>query len=146
MFPDTIELWHQRVRPNPDEADFRVQLGCHFEEIAEMLAVLSSDSEKACNDLDLAHTAITMLAMSLKQGRYEVDITDRGEFLDSVADQVVTGIGAAWCARMNATEALRRVNTSNWSKLDVNGKPIHDANGKITKGPDYKPPELDGFF
>jgi hypothetical protein len=146
MFPDTIELWHQRVRPNPTDADFRVQLGCHFEEIAEMLAVLRGSNEAAGGDLDLAHTAITLLAVSLKQGRYDVEVTDRKEFLDSVADQVVTGIGAAWCARMNATEALRRVNTSNWSKLDFEGKPIRDANGKITKGPDYKPPQLDGLF
>lgn len=146
MFPDTIELWHQRVRPNPNDADFRVQLGCHFEEIAEMLAVLRGSNEAAGGDLDLAHTAITVLAICLKQGRYDVGITDRKEFLDSIADQVVTGIGAAWCAQMKPTEALRRVNTSNWSKLDFNGTPIRDANGKITKGPDYKPPELDGLF
>ena len=39
-------------------------------------------------------------------------------------------------------EALRRVHTSNMSKLGVNGKPIVRRDGKIMKGPNYEPPTL----
>jgi len=41
-----------------------------------------------------------------------------------------------------AEEAFRRVHASNMSKLDDNGKPIRRADGKILKGPNYKPPVL----
>ena len=39
-------------------------------------------------------------------------------------------------------EALHRVNESNMSKLDKEGKPIRREDGKILKGPNYKPPNL----
>jgi hypothetical protein len=146
MSTDHIELWHQRARPTPTVADFNVQIGCHFEEIAEMLETLTSPSETACDDLDRAFTAITKLALSLKQGAYQVEVTDREDFLDSLCDQQVTAIGVGHCAKMKPTEALRRVNASNWSKFDVNGKPLFNENGKITKGPNYHAPTLDGCY
>ena len=39
-------------------------------------------------------------------------------------------------------EALDRVHKSNMSKLDDNGQPILRADGKVLKGPNYKPPHL----
>ncbi len=39
-------------------------------------------------------------------------------------------------------EALNRVHESNMSKLDEDGKPIYRDDGKVLKGPNYKPPDL----
>ena len=39
-------------------------------------------------------------------------------------------------------EALDRVHKSNMSKLDEDGKPIYRDDGKVLKGPNYKPPNL----
>ena len=39
-------------------------------------------------------------------------------------------------------EALDRVHKSNMSKLDKDGKPIYREDGKVLKGPNYKPPDL----
>ena len=39
-------------------------------------------------------------------------------------------------------EALDRVHLSNMSKLDNEGKPIYREDGKVLKGPNYKPPTL----
>ena len=39
-------------------------------------------------------------------------------------------------------EALNRVHESNMSKLDEDGKPILREDGKVLKGPNYKPPDL----
>ena len=39
-------------------------------------------------------------------------------------------------------EALNRVHESNMSKLDDEGKPIYREDGKVLKGPNYKPPTL----
>ena len=39
-------------------------------------------------------------------------------------------------------EALDRVHLSNMSKLDEKGKPIYRDDGKVLKGPNYKPPTL----
>ena len=39
-------------------------------------------------------------------------------------------------------EALNRVHVSNMSKLGEDGKPIYREDGKVLKGPGYKPPDL----
>jgi len=39
-------------------------------------------------------------------------------------------------------EAMDRVHKSNMSKLDENLRPIYRADGKVLKGPNYKPPNL----
>ena len=39
-------------------------------------------------------------------------------------------------------EALDRVHVSNMSKLGKDGKPIYRDDGKVLKGPNYKPPTL----
>ena len=43
-----------------------------------------------------------------------------------------------WCL----DEALNRVHESNMSKLGEDGKPIYREDGKVLKGPNYKPPDL----
>ena len=40
-------------------------------------------------------------------------------------------------------EAMFRVHQSNMSKLDEEGKPIYREDGKVLKGPNYKPPNLE---
>ena len=43
-------------------------------------------------------------------------------------------------------EALDRVHQSNLSKLDEEGNPIYRDDGKVLKGPNYKPPNLEDLF
>ena len=43
-------------------------------------------------------------------------------------------------------EALNRVHLSKLSKLDEDGKPIYRDDGKVLKGPNYKPPDLSDLF
>ena len=143
MTTEAIELWHRRARPEPTAADFNVQLGCHFEEIEEMMRSIVTNDEEVWQEVRLQ---IYVLSKLLKLNELKARVDDHKEFLDSIADQVVTGIGAAYCAGMKGAAACDRVNTSNWSKFDENGQPIRDANGKITKGPNYQPPVIDGLY
>ena len=140
---ESIEMWHKRARPNPDHEAFNVQLGCHFEEITEMLYALEAENSVTQDKLAQARMLMQKLADGFKAGLYEAWASDRVEFLDSIADQVVTGIGTAYCAGMKAAKGVQIVNTSNWSKFDHRGQPFKDQNGKITKGPNYLPPHLD---
>lgn len=143
MTTEAIELWHRRARPEPTASDFNVQLGCHFEEIEEMMRSIVTDDEEVWQEV---RSQIYVLSKLLKLNELKARVDDRKEFLDSIADQVVTGIGAAYCAGMKGAAACDRVNTSNWSKFDENGQPIRDTNGKITKGPNYQQPVLDGLY
>jgi hypothetical protein len=148
MSVDLIKMWHERARPTPLGVHLNIQTGCHFEEIQEMVTVMTGDDEYSSLMLDRLHTALTVVAIGMKQGaiKFHVKPSDRKEFLDSLADQIVTATGVGHCAKMNIVEAVRRVNSSNWSKYDTDGKPIFNEQGKITKGPNYKSPDLEGLY
>jgi predicted HAD superfamily Cof-like phosphohydrolase len=146
---ESITLWHKRARPAPTEADFNVQLGCHFEEIVEQMETLMFHIEgfdPTPGHVTIVAESAKALAEGLKDGTIKAVIVDRKKYIDSVADQVVTGVGAAHCAGMNASKAIEAVNTSNWSKFDTDGNPLRDDNGKIKKGPNYVEPNLEGCY
>lgn len=146
MSIETIQLWHTRARPNPTDKDFNVQLGCHFEEIAEMLETVQiARPDEPKERYDHLIGIIADFATCLKSGYLTAHVKDRKGFLDSIADQVVTGVGVGHCARMKTAEAIDRVNASNWSKF-VDGQPMFNKQGKIAKGPDYAPPNLEGLY
>lgn len=145
MSADQIELWHKRARPTPTADDFNVQLGCHFEEIEEMMLSVDASDDELWHDIRLQ---VLTLSRLLKGNIMKASIKpdERKEFLDSLADQVVTGIGVGHCAGMKTAEAIAAVNRSNYSKFDKNGMPIFNEQGKVTKGPDYAPPDLEGLY
>lgn len=145
MTINSIHDWHQAARKFPNTQAFNVQLGCHFEEIAEMVDQLESDWHFLHTDLVRAHGLLTRIADQLKKGATVTTITDRKKFLDSLGDQVVTAVGTAYCAHMDIVGALTEIDRSNWSKF-VNGKPVFDENGKIQKGPNYTEPVLEGMY
>lgn len=138
----SIKLWHKRARPEPTERDFNVQLGCHLEEVVEMLNTLGGVDGISSNKISTAAYILMGLSEGLKLGTYTAWVANRKEFLDACCDQVVTAVGAAYCADMDVVKGMDIVQTSNWSKT-VNGEFIRDANGKITKPPSYSPPHLD---
>lgn len=139
---ERIQEWFNRAVPVPTDKNRAVQLGCHFEEIAEM--------GEALGDTTIAHD-MHSTADDFKQGGTIEDLygpehlINRVELLDSLADQIVTAIGVAHMFGMDLASALAEVNESNWSKFDENGQPIFNEHGKIAKGPNYRKPDLTKF-
>ena len=66
----------------------------------------------------------------------------QAECLKELADLVYVCYQYAANMRWDLDEALNRVHASNLSKLDEDGKPIYREDGKVLKGPNYKPPNL----
>jgi hypothetical protein len=148
MSVDSIDRWHACARPEPTYNDFNVQLGCHFEEFREMLAALTfetGDPLRTTEALALLDFRLKSFEAGLKDGRIKARPADRKGLLDSLCDQIVTAVGVGYCAKMDVPPSLEEVNRSNWSKF-VEGVPLRDANGKITKGPNYTPPYLEGAY
>ena len=139
---DNINLWHKRARPEPTEKDFNVQLGCHIEEFVEMLDSLTIRVKGFGKAID----ALEDVANGLKDGTLTVSSVDRGELLDSLADQIVTAVGVGHCAKMDMVVAVQEVNDSNWSKFNYKGFPEFDENGKVKKGEHYRKPNLKGMY
>ena len=138
----SIKEWFKAAKPNPSTADVCVQIGCHYEEVSEMSAVLYEDVEYA-----LADTAILY---KIKHSEYigvleELSADARVELLDALCDQIVTAVGVAYMMGMDIEGALAEVNRSNWSKFE-GGVPVFNEHGKIAKGVEYTPPELSDYI
>ena len=70
----------------------------------------------------------------------------REELLKELCDLVFVCYQFAAAFGLDLDEALRRVYESNMSKLDESGNPIFRTDGKVLKGPNYKPPNLDHLY
>ena len=66
--------------------------------------------------------------------------------LKELADLVYVCYQFAASQEWDLDEALHRVHDSNMSKLGDDGKPIYRPDGKVLKGPNYKPPYLDDLI
>ena len=142
---DNITLWHKRARPEPTHKDFNVQLGCHIEEFIEMMDALELDWDTDTYLRDAVNT-LSDYADALKSGERTATRLNRKDLLDSLADQVVTAVGVAHCAKMDMVAACQEVNDSNWSKFNYKGFPEFDENGKIKKGERFHRPNLEGMY
>lgn len=129
-----IKEWFDEAVPSPTDANKSVQIGCHFEEVAEMMTAMGINSDQ-----------MELIATKYKKRLLDTPEIDRKEVLDALCDQIVTAVGIAHMYGLNITDGIREVNRSNWSKF-VNGKAVFDENGKIKKGPDYTPPDLTGMY
>ena len=67
----------------------------------------------------------------------------RQHCLKELADLVYVCYQYAANMGWDLDEAMYRVHESNMSKLDEDGKPIYREDGKVLKGPNYKPPNLE---
>ena len=67
----------------------------------------------------------------------------RADALKELADLVYVCYQYAANMNWDLDEAMYRVHESNMSKLDEDGKPIYLEDGKVLKGPHYKPPNLE---
>lgn len=61
---------------------------------------------------------------------------------DALTDILYVTYGAGIAFGMNLDECFYEVHESNMSKLGENGKPIYREDGKVLKGPTYRPPNL----
>jgi predicted HAD superfamily Cof-like phosphohydrolase len=148
MSIESIALWHSRARPNPSDENFNVQLGCHLEEVVEMIEALRFSYKNGTGvempgKNSMIYQQLNDFADGLKAGRITAQIANRRDLVDALADQIVTSVGVAHTANMKITRAVDIVNTSNWSKFSPEGEPYFDQNGKILKGPNYVPPALE---
>lgn len=139
----STDEWFAVVLANdaPDTDRFPVQLGCHLEEVVEMLQEVYVADYDVNLALEEACLELTKAAEALKAGRQEVSVDNSGAFNDSVLDQRVTGTGLMRMLGVDVAEDVARVDVANFTKF-VDGKPLYKEGGKIAKGPNFWNPEF----
>ena len=67
------------------------------------------------------------------------------EVADALTDILYVTYGAGHAFGIDLDKCFNEVQNSNMSKLDSNGKPIYNSDGKVMKGPNYFKPDLSKF-
>lgn len=140
------EDWFRRAIPQPSNKNFHTQLGCHLEEVAEMLEQLDSPYPLIRAALAQTRTQVEQLGNLLKGSNDLIEIRDEVEFMDSLQDQIVTAVGTGYMKGYDMAGGHGETNRSNFSKFDVQGSPILNEQLKIQKGPGYFKPNLLPFL
>lgn len=68
---------------------------------------------------------------------------DKKKLAKELADLLYVTYGTAATFGIDIDRAFDEVHTSNMSKLGEDGKPVYREDGKVMKGPNYKPPTFD---
>ena len=89
--------------------------------------------------LDLIKEELNELEEAIKKN-------DLVEVADALTDILYVTYGAGHAFGINLDSCFDEVQRSNMSKLDNNGKPIYNENGKVLKGPNYFEPDLKKFI
>lgn len=73
---------------------------------------------------------------------------DLVEITDALADQLYILLGTMVAHGMQdiIEDVFDEVHRSNMSKLGVDGKPIYREDGKVLKGPNFTPPNIEQFL
>ena len=67
---------------------------------------------------------------------------DLTEIANSLTDILYVTYGAGHAFGIDLDKCFQEVQNSNMSKLDENGSPIYNKDGKVMKGPKYFKPDL----
>ena len=138
----STDEWFAVVLANdaPGTDRFPVQLGCHLEEVVEMLNEVYVADSDVNSALEEACIELTKAAEALKSGLQEVAVDSAEKFEDSLLDQLVTGTGLLKMRGADVAESIARVDVANFTKF-VDGKPVYKEGGKVGKGPNFWNPE-----
>ena len=105
-----------------------------------MSASFRGFSLKTCREKCLTHSFSKLhFTLALSYG-------SRGEIVDALCDILYVTYGYLDAMGIDGDKAFSHVQKSNMSKLGEDGKPIYRPDGKVLKGPNYKPPYLDDLI
>lgn len=65
---------------------------------------------------------------------------------DALGDLLYVVVGAALEYGIPIDEVMDEIQRSNLSKLDENGKAVYRKDGKVMKGPNFSPPNIQGVL
>ena len=88
---------------------------------------------------------IGLIKEELEELTEAMDKKDLLEVADALTDILYVTYGAGHAFGIDLDKCFEEVQNSNMSKLDVDGKPIYNDDGKVMKGPNYFKPDLSKF-
>ncbi len=96
-------------------------------------------------DKKIVKLRLDLIKEELNELEEAINNNDLLEVADALTDILYVTYGAGHAFGIDLDGCFDEVQKSNMSKLDENGKPIYNDNGKVLKGPNYFQPNLKKF-
>ena len=117
------------------------KVGLFMKTFGQEVKVKASFSSDKINKL-----RIDLIEEELEELKEAIKKKDLQETIDALTDILYVTYGAGHAFGVNLDKCFEEVQNSNMSKLDDDGKPIYNENGKVMKGPNYFKPNLIQFL
>ena len=117
------------------------KVGVFMKTFGQEVKKSSSFSSEKVNKLRLS-----LIKEELDELTEAMNKKDLVEVADALTDILYVTYGAGHAFGINLDKCFDEVQNSNMSKLDNNGRPIYNDNGKVMKGPNYFKPDLNKFI
>jgi predicted HAD superfamily Cof-like phosphohydrolase len=120
----------------------------NFEKVELFMKTFGQEVKKSAS---LSSENINNLRLNLIKEEFEelkeaLNKKDLVEIADALTDILYVTYGAGHAFGINLDKCFDEVQKSNMSKLDKNGKPIYNKQGKVLKGDRYFKPNLKKFL
>jgi len=117
------------------------KVGVFMKTFGQEIKIKSELSSDKINEL-----RISLIEEELDELKKAINDKDIKEVADALTDILYVTYGAGHAFGIDLDKCFLEVQNSNMSKLDDNGKPIYNENGKVMKGPNYFKPNLNKFI
>ena len=117
------------------------KVGLFMKTFNQEVKIKSALSSEKINSL-----RINLISEELEELKKAISDNDITEVADALTDILYVTYGAGHAFGINLDKCFNEVQESNMSKLDKDGKPIFNENGKVMKGPNYFKPDLSKFL
>ena len=120
----------------------------NFEKVGTFMKTFGQDVKKSSSfSTDKINTLrVNLIKEELDELIDAMNKKDLVEVADALTDILYVTYGAGHAFGINLDKCFDEVQNSNMSKLDNNGKPIYNDNGKVMKGPNYFKPDLSKYI
>tara|TARA_X000000950_G_scaffold201515_1_gene242636 strand:+ start:1319 stop:1690 length:372 start_codon:yes stop_codon:yes gene_type:complete len=116
----------------------------NFEKVGIFMKTFGQDVKKkpSLSSDKINKLRLDLIEEELRELKAAMNNKDLLEVADALTDILYVTYGAGHAFGINLDKCFEEVQNSNMSKLDIDGKPIYNENGKVMKGPNYYKPNL----
>ena len=109
----------------------------NFQKVKNFMMAFGQEvkSEPSFSNEKINELRYNLIKEELDELKIAMDNKDLLEVADALTDILYVTYGAGVAFGLDLDACFNEVHNSNMSKMDINGKPIYNENGKVMKGP-----------
>lgn len=120
----------------------------NFEKVENFMRAFGQDvkTQPELAEFNTAELRFELITEEVEELATAIDNDDIVEIADALTDILYVVYGAGHAYGIDLDECFSEVHRSNMSKLGEDGKPLYREDGKVLKGPEYFPPNLEDII